>query len=49
MKSATFATCTFGGELMDIRVGRIGQVYDDWRKMACLYKDEQERSKKIKF
>lgn len=29
---------------MDIRVGRIGQVYDDWRKMACLYKDEQERS-----
>ena len=29
---------------MDIRVGRIGQVYDDWRKMACLYKDE-----KIKF
>ena len=34
---------------MGIRVGRIGQVYDDWRKMACLYKDEQERSKKIKF
>ena len=28
---------------MDIRVGRIGQVYDDWRKMACLYKDEQEK------
>ena len=28
---------------MDIRVGRIGQVYDDRCKMACLYKDEQEK------
>ena len=43
-EKCNFCNLHFWGRLMGIRVGRIGQVYDDWRKMACLYKDE-----KIKF
>ena len=42
-EKCNFCNLHFLGRLMDIRVGRIGQVYDDWRKMACLYNDEQEK------
>jgi len=33
-EKCNFCNLHFWGRLMGIRVGRIGQVYDDWCKMA---------------
>ena len=42
-EKCNFCNLHFWGRLMGIRVGGIGQLYDDRCKMACLYKDEQEK------